>query len=213
MSEDIDGRVYRRFSYLRNRLLLHTQDKLNELEQQLEDLDRDDEKDAKMGNTEALLRLTSRRYNEKSAVNPNSAGGHQGVTATNQQSPATMNPPPQKNNATIRLEILKSVEEALEKYDDLLLREHEISSIRESTGKQRASLANFIYNGKPCGSLGTRKPLVKPENKLLYRKDDSILLGTQEDAWLGTAAESMKRLMPAVLRGVGALSHCPNSKY
>ena len=194
MSDDIDGRVYRRFGYLRNRLLLQTQDKLNEHEQQLEDVDRDDEEKAKAGESEALFRLISRRYNEKTA---DSVVVQQRGSGAPQQ-----NAIQQKNNATLRKEILQSVEEVLEKYDDLLLREHEISSIRESTAKQRTSLANFIWNGKPCGPGKNKKPLAKQENHLIYRKDDSLLLGTQEDAWLGTAAESLKRLIPAPLRRV-----------
>ncbi|EXJ60194.1 hypothetical protein A1O7_04346 [Cladophialophora yegresii CBS 114405] len=217
MSDDIDGRIYRRFSYLRNRLLLHTQDKLNALEQALEDVDRDDEEKAKNGEKEALYRLISRRYNEKTANLMPNVGTHscpcchnianqQALPGTATQT--TNSPDPsgllqQKNNATKRMEILEDVEKTLEKYDELLLREHEISSIRESTAKQRASLGNFIYNGKECGPGKNKKPLANQENKLIYRKDDSLLLGTQEDAWLGTAAESMKRLMPAILRRGG----------
>ena len=211
MSDDIDGRVYRRFSYLRNRLLLQMQDKLNELEQELEDVDRDDEEKAQNGESEALFRLISRRYNEKTAGRPGSAVVRQGAPVANQPIPSTTGPRQQKNNATWRLEILKSIEETLEKYDDLLLREHEISSIQESTAKQRTSLANFIWNGKPCGPGKNKKPLAKQENKHLYRKDDSILLGTQEDAWLGTAVESMKRLMPPILRAVSSLTPSPRA--
>ncbi|KIW69036.1 hypothetical protein PV04_04940 [Phialophora macrospora] len=214
MSDDIDGRIYRRFSFLRNHLLLYMQDKLNALEQVLELVDRDDEEKAKNGEIEALYRLTSRRYNERTANLPPDDGPQPcGCchTTTNQQAlpgaPAqTTNPAENggllqpKSNATRRMEILRDVENTLEKYDELLLREHEISSIRESTAKQRASLGNFIWNGKPCGPGKNKKPLASQENKLIYRKDDSVLLGTQEDAWLGTAAESMKRLMPAVMR-------------
>lgn len=209
MSDDIDGRIYRRFSYLRNRLLLHTQDKLNALEQSLEDVDRDDEKLAKNGEKEALYRLISRRYNEQTA---DSSDGDKTQTCScccseygNRKTDRGSVPPPPvqaTNNATKRLKIMKDIEETLEKYDELLLREHEISSIRESTYKQRRSLANFIWNGKECGPGKPKKPLSTQENKLIYRKDDSILLGTQEDAWLGTAAESLKRLMPAILRKV-----------
>ena len=223
MSNDIYGRIYRRFSYLRNRLLLHKQDKLNALEQALEDVDFDDEEMAKHGDAEALFRLISRRYNEQTA-SPSSSVRIQSCTCccnrggnsvVNQQStPDTAQQTSDeqdtdafsqhKNNATKRMKILKEVEETLQKYDEILLREHEISSTRESATKQRASLSTFIWNGKPVGSGRNKKPLASQENKLIYRKDDSIPLGTQEDAWLGTAAESMKRLMPAVLRRVSA---------
>lgn len=208
MSDDIDGRIYRRFSYLRNRLLLHTQDKLNALEQALEDVDRDDEEKAKKGEKEALYRLISRRYNEQTADLKDGDKAQQCSCCCaengNRNTASNPNPPPvePQNNATRRLKIMQDVEETLQKYDELLLREHEISSIRESTSKQRRSLGNFIWNGKECGPGNPKKPLSTQENKLIYRKDDSILLGTQEDAWLGTAAESLKRLMPAVLRKV-----------
>ena len=225
MSEDIDGRLYRRFSYLRNRLLLHLQDKLNALEQALEDVDRDDESRAKNGEKEAVFRLISRRYNEKTAVQPPSGptlpcscccvqrgddASNQPVTPSFVQQPANPTTNMQlaslpQNNATTRMEILKDVEESLTRYDELLLREHQILSIRESTTKQRKSMANFIWNGKAIGPGPKKKHLSKQENELIYRKDDSILLGSQEDAWLGTAAESLKHMMPTILRRVSQL--------
>jgi hypothetical protein len=224
MSDDIDGRIYRRFSYLRNRLLLNYKDKLNALEQDLDDLDRDDEAKAIAGDKEGLFRLISRRYNERTAVLPSTAPAPQCACCCTQQVGDTVHqqitpgvapyqsaqsaPVQPKNNATRRVEILKEIGEALEKYDELLLREHDISSIRESTTKERSSLANFIWNGKPCGPGGPKKPLSTQENKLIYRRDDSIILGTQEDAWLGTAAESLKRLIPPSLRPVSILTNC-----
>jgi hypothetical protein len=188
------------------------QDRLNALEQALERVDRDDEEKAKNGEAEALYRLISRRYNEQTTNLPPDDGPQACAcchSTVNQQAVPGTNSDgllQHKNNATKRMEILRDVEKTLEKYDELLLREHEISSIRESTAKQRASLANFIWNGKPCGPGKNKKPLASQENKLIYRKDDSLLLGTQDDAWLGTAAESMKRLMPAVMRRVRVTS-------
>jgi hypothetical protein len=222
MSYDIDGRVYRRFSYLRNRLLLDIQDKLNQLEQQLDDLDHEDEEKAKAGEKEGLYRLISRRYNEKHGTATTATIGTQ--TGSNQNvgqvttplpspplqpaaSQTTIVRQPDQTNAIKRVELLKAIEENLAKYDEVLLREHEICSIRHSTSRQRSSLANFIWNGKDIGLGKPQKPLEKKENKAIYRRDDSILLGTQDDAWLGTAAESLKRLMPGIMRRVSLHKH------
>jgi hypothetical protein len=219
MSYDIDGRVYRRFSYLRNRLLLDMQDKLNQLEQQLEDLDREDEEKAKAGDKEGLYRLISRRYNEKHGTAVTTTTGTQtgssqnlGQVTTPITSPpvqpltsqTTITTQPDQGNAIKRVELLKVIKETLADYDEVLLREHEICSIRHSTSQQRTSLANFIWNGKDIGLGKPQKPLEKKENRAIYRRDDSILLGTQDDAWLGTAAESLKRLMPGIMRKVSA---------
>lgn len=185
------------------------QDKLCALEQELDDIDRDDEKEAQKGHNEPLWRLISRRYNERTASisdqkNVNTSNQQTG-NGTNQQNGSIANP--QKNNATRRMEVLISLEATLEKYDDLLLREHEICSIKGSTTKQRASFANFIWNGKKCGNDKRPKHLAKQENEYIYRKDDSIILGTQEDAWLGTAVESMKHYLPKVVKRVGSDTH------
>ncbi len=174
VSDDIDGRIYRRFSYLRNRLLLQTQDKIVALERKLEKLDNEDSRLALVGDDEALKRLLSRRYNEK--------------------------------HGPTRVKVLEELEPLLEKYDEMLLREHEISSIKKPSPKQRANFSNFINKGKVCvDGQEPRKHLALAEYESLYRRDDTLILGTQDDAWLGTYVESLKSWMPRLMQTV----RCP----
>ena len=60
IATDIDGRLYRRYAYLRNRLLLHKQDQLAELEEQLDKLDATHAAD-----DEDFYRLCSRRFDDE----------------------------------------------------------------------------------------------------------------------------------------------------
>src|SRR5271156_5343903 len=58
IDSDVDERLYRRFGYLRTRLLLYRQDEIAELEEELEKLDKELE-------VKEPYRLCSRRYDEE----------------------------------------------------------------------------------------------------------------------------------------------------
>ena len=58
MDSDINTRLYRRFGLSRNRLLLHKQDKIAALSEELKELDKTDER-------LRPERLTCRRYDEQ----------------------------------------------------------------------------------------------------------------------------------------------------
>jgi len=61
INSDVNFLMYRRFGYLRNRVLLHKQDELAMLEQQLKELDDlDDEEDH--------FRIRSRKYDSRHGV-------------------------------------------------------------------------------------------------------------------------------------------------
>lgn len=62
LDSDIDGRIYRRFGYLRNYLLLNRQDEISALEEEMNALDKQHERDD-------LYRLYSRRYEEEDPQN------------------------------------------------------------------------------------------------------------------------------------------------
>jgi hypothetical protein len=62
LDSDIDGRIYRRFGYLRNYLLLHRQDEISALEEEMNALDKQHERDDP-------YRLCSRRYEEEDLQN------------------------------------------------------------------------------------------------------------------------------------------------
>ena len=55
-----------------------------------------------------------------------------------------------------RREVLEKLEIAIEKYDDLLLREHEIMSIKKAPSKMHKALFDFMWNGKVDSDSATR---------------------------------------------------------
>lgn len=88
----------------------------------------------------------------------------------------------------------------MEKYDSTLLREHEIMSIQKAPAKMHKALFDFIWNGKEDADGQKRKHLLKSEYGFLYQQDDFMILGSQDDAWLGSFAESIKLLLPRRIR-------------
>jgi hypothetical protein len=171
ISTDIDGRIYRRFSYLRNRLLLRRQDELVCLEDKLNKIDDEESR----GDDVAKYRLISWRYDE--------------------EDPADCKRKP----------VLDDIENVLREYDDLLQREHEIMSIKTAGKKLHKGIFDFIINGR-LEEGEKLKHLCLEEYQYLYRRDDFLILGTQEDAWLGTHVESIKSFMPKKLRDVSIYS-------
>jgi hypothetical protein len=171
ISTDIDGRIYRRFSFLRNRLLLRRQDELVCLEDKLNKIDDEESR----GDDDAKYRLVSRRYDEE-------------VPADCRRKP-----------------VLDDIEKVLREYDGLLLREHQIMSIKKAGKKLHKGLFDFILNGRLEEGVKL-KHLCPEEYPYLYRRDDFLILGTQEDAWLGTHVESIKSFMPKKLRDVSIYS-------
>jgi hypothetical protein len=168
ISADIDGRVYRRFSYARNRLLLWYQDQIVCLENDLKELDKEDFRKGNEGDAEARQRLISRRFDER--------------------------------YRTVRKEALENLEATLEKYDNLLLREHEIMSIKKAPAKMHKAMFDFMWDGKKDADGKRRKHLLPSEYQFMYRTDDFMILGNQDDAWLGSFAESVKYLLPKKIR-------------
>ena len=114
VSADIDGRLYRRYGYLRNRLLLHKQDEIAELEEELEALDQAD-----ADHEDDWYRLCSRRFDEED------------------------------HDDRKRKKLLERIDEALKSYDDLLLREHQVMSIRQPTRKAHRGYFNVSVSRAP----------------------------------------------------------------
>ena len=56
------------------------------------------------------------------------------------------------------------------------MREHQVMSIREPTRKAHRGYFNYIWN---------EKPVAKEEYQFVYKEDDFVILGHQEDRWLG----------------------------
>lgn len=163
IAADIDGRLYRRFSWARNRLLLHRQDEISELEEQLAKLDDDDSK----GDDVDSFRLLSRRFDEEDVD-------------------------------CRRRKLLDRLGDVLKEYDDLLLREHAICSLKTPTKNEHRSYFNFIWN---------EKPVCREEYQFIYREDDFVRLGSQDDSWLGYTEVFFSVLPDFILKGrtVGSL--------
>jgi hypothetical protein len=157
VDSDIDGRIYRRFGYIRNYLLLHHQDEISELEEEMNALDKEHERDDP-------YRLCSRRYGEED---------------------------PEKMR---RKELMSRLSGMLKEYDELLLREHAIMSIKQPTEKVHRSYFDYIWN---------EKPLCQAEYQFIFHKDDFVALGEQEDTWLGPFIEVLQALVPKRLLNVG----------
>lgn len=150
MDSDLNTRIYRRFGYYRNRLLLHRQDELAEIAKHVDELDRADE---------VLYpeRHFSRRDDELEV------------------------------DTCARLQLLKRLDAKMKDYDDLLLREHAIASLTRPTRKDHLSYFNWVYNNKP---------VVREEYEFLYHRDDFVLIGNQEDAWLGSFVKRIQGVLP-----------------
>ncbi|MCJ1442029.1 MAG: hypothetical protein MMC23_002521 [Stictis urceolatum] len=133
--EDIDSNllICRKFGWLHNRVLLHHQDELTDLEEELERLDDYDRE-------EEPERLWSRRRDD----------------ATNER----------------RRTLLGSIEQKLEKYDELVLRIQQMQSIRKPTKRNQTSLYNLIRN---------RGLLAQSESEWIQFRDDLAALGHEEE--------------------------------
>jgi hypothetical protein len=82
---------------------------------------------------------------------------------------------------------MRKLDERLERYDKLLLRENEILRLLPSPKSLHRQYFNWIYN---------EKPLVKAEYSFIYHQDDFISLGLTEDGWLGPFIKDVGRMMP-----------------
>jgi transglutaminase-like putative cysteine protease len=150
IDSDINTRIYRRFGYYRNRLLLHRQDELAEITRKLDSLDKADE-------FSCPERLYSRRDDEM------------------------------EGDTCARLQLLQQLDVKMKDYDELLMREHAIASLTRPTRRDHLSYFNWVYNNKP---------VVREEYEFIYHRDDFVLIGNQEDAWLGCFVETMWAILP-----------------
>lgn len=98
-----------------------------------------------------------------------------------------------------RAKLLTQLNNEMREYDELLLREHAIASITRPTRKKHRGYFDWVYNNKP---------LVREEYEFLYHQDDFVVLGSQEDSWLGSFVETMFAVTPSWLLKV----RCPCSK-
>lgn len=146
----VDRRIYRRFGYIRNYLLLHRQDEISVLEEEIIALDREHENNDP-------YHLCLRRYDEED---------------------------PQEMQ---RIELMSRLNKMLKEYDELLLREHAIMSIKQPSDKVYRSYFDYIWN---------EKPLCQAEYQFISHKDDFVALSKQEDTWLSPFIKVLQALVP-----------------
>lgn len=144
MTADINTRLYRRYGWERNRLLLHKQDAIAALSDELKALD-------DQHSQECPDRLYSRRKDEA-------------------EQPCQ------------RSEILERLAVQLKEYDDLLLREHAITSLPQSTPRNHRTVFDWVFN---------TKPVYTNEFQYLNQIDDFALLGNQHDMWARSLEEKI----------------------
>jgi hypothetical protein len=93
-----------------------------------------------------------------------------------------------------RKQILDRLDTTLKEYDDLILREHAIVSLKRPSRQVHKGYFDFIWN---------EKPVDKKEYQFIYHREDFVVLGQQGDGWLGSPAEALGRVFPKRLLQVG----------
>lgn len=97
--------------------------------------------------------------------------------------------------AYTRTSMMKGIKSKLKEYDDLLARQHCITSIPKPGKREFRSYFDWIINDPP---------VVEEEIQFIYHKDDFLTLGQQADSWLGPLVDGISQMLPKVLKNVGA---------
>lgn len=104
-------------------------------------------------------------------------------------------------NRERRSKLMDELDEKLKRYDDLLLREHAVMSIRQPSRKLHQTYFDYVW----C-----KKPLVRSEYQFIYRRDDFVLLGDHEDGWLGSQwTDAIAWILPKFVIKVGIEKKSP----
>jgi hypothetical protein len=86
-----------------------------------------------------------------------------------------------------RKQILDRLDTTLKEYDELMLREHAISSLKRPSRRAHKGYFDYIWN---------EKPVDKAEYQFIYHREDFVALGLHDDGWLGSPAEALGRVFP-----------------
>lgn len=106
------------------------------------------------------------------------------------------------NNASERRELISQIDNRLERYDDVLLRQDGLLRLLRTPKSLHRQYFNWIYN---------EKPLVKDEYSFIYREEDFVSLGMSEDTWLAPLVKDIGRVTPTWLSRVGYISSKPHA--
>lgn len=78
-----------------------------------------------------------------------------------------------EGQASERKDLISEIDERLERYDNILLRQDSMLRLLQTTKSLHRQYLNWIYNGEP---------LFKDECAFIYREEDFVSLGVSEDA-------------------------------
>lgn len=81
----------------------------------------------------------------------------------------------------------------LKEYDELLLREHALMNLPQTSRKSHKANFDHIFN---------EKPVDKDEYQFMYHRDDFVTLGVLEDSWLGSFVDFLSAVTPNWLKKV-----------
>ena len=172
VDSDTNFNIFRRFGYLRNRVMLHAQAELTQLERQLERLDKADQK-----SNEQALRSVQR---DDSRNEPKRKKLLEEIEtklkAYGMFSNLLLSTPCLQTPSSLII-----VDAKLISLDDLLFRSEKTLMMRRPTERNNLSYWNQLYN---------TQALVKSESDFILHKRDLVTLaGNQEDSWLNGFVE------------------------
>ena len=171
LDSDDSFMMYRRFGQLHSRVLLHKQDRLREMEEELLALDK---RDDRLEDTQLYLqcREEDEMRDEDASAGADGAGGN-GSGSGGQRS---------------RTELLAAIETTLLEYGKVLVQAKEMQGLNRPTHRDHASVSNYFRN---------EQPVVEQERGWVERKEDLVTIRPgREHAWLDAAVESVLRWYP-----------------
>ena len=102
--------------------------------------------------------------------------------------------------AYTRTAMMNEIKSKLKEYDDLLARQHAISSRPKPGKREFRSYFDWIINDPP---------VVEEELQFVYHKDDFLALGEQADSWLGPLVDGVSHILPDSLQKVSCIVILP----
>lgn len=87
----------------------------------------------------------------------------------------------------VRKDLMRSIDEKLKQYDDLLQRESTILSMPKASRQNHRSLFNYIWN---------EQPLSAEEQEFILYKDDFVTLLSEDEGWLDFLMQALFAFFP-----------------
>lgn len=103
--------------------------------------------------------------------------------------------------SSTRTVLLDGITSTLKEYDEFILRQSEILKLGKPEKRSLLNLLTWMWN---------EKPLCRVEHETLYRKDDLLMLSSDDDAWIISVSEFLVFALPRRLRRVSRTNLIPN---